>query len=434
MNKPIVSALIALLAATPALAQEGAAPPKPATPPEAAPLPDLQLPPGPKPLATDWAPGDTDAAAVGRAEALLAKVTKAYQDAPTLSDTIKLTSRSPFGEQTDTLGVAFAGQDLRLESGQMTLVATGGKLFMDAEGNTRKFLEVPITDGVDATLNSVMPGFRLPVPYRELRAGKTGDDLFKGFSLGVLEGLKPAGLRQKDGKDQILMRATNGDMVVTVDPATSLISSIDTVFTPPQAPPGMTIGVEMAMSPKLGPSLENPIVPPAANGRKAVATMADLMAPISVGDQAMEFTLVDHTGATVKSADLKGSVVVLDFWASWCAPCQRGLPKIDEVAKWAAESGKTVKFFGVNVWERVEKDERQPFAAKFWPEKKFTFPTLVDAEDTLAKAYGIQAIPVTLVIGPDGRIAAVHEGADPEMVATLKSDIEKALGTKTATP
>lgn len=444
MNKSLAFAFIALIATAPiALAQGGAAPPaqdapkpdspKPTAPPSPEAPGELQLPPGPKALAPDWAAADTDAAALTKAEALIAKMTKAYQDAPTLADTIKLSSKTPFGEQSDTLGVAFAGPDLRLESGQMSLSTSANTLYFETESSTKKYLAVPIKESVDATLKELMPGFKLPVPYRELRAGATGADLYKGFSLGVLEDLKPVGMRQKDGKDQILMRAANGDMQVTIDPATSLISGIETVFSPPQAPPGMMIGVDMAMAPKLGPSLEKPITAPEPKGRRAVTTMQELMAATSAGEPAMDFTLSDQDGKKVSLADLKGNVVVLDFWASWCVPCQRGLPKLDEVAKWAAESGSPVKIFGVNVWEKVGKEERQNFASTFWAGKKFSFPTLVDAEDSLVKSYGFQAIPVTVVIGLDGNVAALHEGADPEMVAKLKTDIEKALAAKPAT-
>jgi len=436
MNKLIVTAALALtaIAAPSALAQGGNEPPAPSTPPERMPLPEFQMPPGPKPLSAGWSADATSADAVQKADALLSKISKVYKDSPTLSDSIKLTSRTPMGEQSDSMAVAFAGDDLRLQSGPMTLTAVAGNLFLEVDGNSKKFLKAPTTDGIDAALESVMPGFRIPVPYRELRRGDSGQKLYDGFTLGVLEDLKPAGFRQEDGKDQILMKGSNGDLMVTADPTSSLIQSIETVFTPPQAPPGLTIGVDMELSPVLGAALASPITAPEANGRRAVATMAELMAPVTVGEPAIDFVLNDSTGREVKFSDLKGSVVVLDFWASWCAPCQRGLPKIDELAKWAASSNKNVKVFGVDVWERVPAEERQKFAEEFWSKREFSFPTLVDAKDSLAGGYGLQAIPVTIVIGLDGNILAVHEGASPDMLETLKADIEKALATAPATP
>lgn len=430
MNKLIVTTALALVGASTLMlkAQDDGAPPG------GMPMPEFQMPPGPPLLSKDWAPDTMTEDAVQKAEALLARVSRTYRDAPAISDTITLRSRTPMGEQTDTMSFAIAGNDMRLSSGPMTLTAADGTLFLEVEGNTKKYLSVPTNGDLDATLEQTIPGFRVPVPHRELRRGATGRELYEGFSLGVLEELRVAGFRQRDGMDQILMKANNGDLVVTVDPATSAIKSIDSVFSPPMAPPGLTVGVDIGLAPSMSSTLETPIKAPEANGRRAVSSMEELLRPVSVGEPAIDFTLMDHTGKEVRFADLKGSVVVLDFWASWCVPCQRGLPKIDELAKWAAQSGKNVKVFGVDVWERVPAEERQSFAADFWSKRDFSFPTLVDAKDTLVGAYGIQGIPVTIVIDAAGVIAAVHEGALPDLLETLKSDVEKALAAAPATP
>ena len=146
------------------------------------------------------------------------------------------------------------------------------------------------------------------------------------------------------------------------------------------------------------------------------------------GMPAPAFSLKDLDGKEVSLASLKGSVVVLDFWATWCGPCMKGLPKVDEFAKWAKESGKAIKVYGVNTMEESEgPDDLTKKIGEFWKKKGFSFPTLLDANGEANKAYGVQGIPFTVVIDPQGKVADVHMGLSPTLVEDLKKATEEAL-------
>ena len=126
------------------------------------------------------------------------------------------------------------------------------------------------------------------------------------------------------------------------------------------------------------------------------------------GQPAKDFNLavLDGKGRKVSLAAQKGSVVVLDFWATWCGPCRRWMPI---VAKLEAETApKGVKFFAVNLHEDVA-DVRAYVTAQ-----KVKVPVLLDVDGAIGTAYGARSIPLTVVIGRDGRIVRTLLGVHPE--------------------
>ena len=139
----------------------------------------------------------------------------------------------------------------------------------------------------------------------------------------------------------------------------------------------------------------------------------------SVGKPApdVELTLLD--GSKQKLADLKGKVVVLDFWATWCGPCVQGLPKVTEVTKKLADQG--VVFHAVNLGE--DKATIETFLAK----KKLAVSVAM-ADEALGQKFGVNGIPHTVVIGADGLVKKVHVGFGPGSEKRLEKDILEALG------
>ena len=118
------------------------------------------------------------------------------------------------------------------------------------------------------------------------------------------------------------------------------------------------------------------------------------------------------------SRRLKGRIVVLDFWATWCAPCLESLPILKKVTDEFAK--KNVVFIAINTGEEIEE------VRKFLKKEQLPISVLLDPDGKIADGFVVDAIPQTVVIGRDGFVEAVHLGfADEEsLVERLRDELE----------
>lgn len=120
----------------------------------------------------------------------------------------------------------------------------------------------------------------------------------------------------------------------------------------------------------------------------------------------------------VRLADLRGQVVVLNFWASWCVPCRIEHPELVRAARAYGRRG--VEFFGI-----LHKDD--PQSARSWLAEMggHVYPTLLDPGARVAIDYGLRGVPETVVIGRDGVVAFKWIG--PITMDILAREIDRAL-------
>lgn len=145
---------------------------------------------------------------------------------------------------------------------------------------------------------------------------------------------------------------------------------------------------------------------------------------LEVGTAAPDFTLKDAAGHDVALHDLRGKVVLLDFWATWCGPCKLAMPGLQKLHEKYAD--KPVQIIGVNCRERGA----DPVA--FMKSKNYTYTLLVQG-DAVALQYQVRGIPTFYLIAPDGKIALANAGFSPQLEETLGGEIDALLGANQAT-
>jgi thiol-disulfide isomerase/thioredoxin len=141
---------------------------------------------------------------------------------------------------------------------------------------------------------------------------------------------------------------------------------------------------------------------------------------IAAGGPAPDWTLKDADGKEISLKSLRGKVVVLDFWATWCGPCRMAMPHMQEL--WNRHKGQAFALFGVNCREKPS----GPDPLKFIRGAGFTYPVLLRG-DSVASAYQVSGIPAFYVIGADGRVLMSAAGVSPEITSRMTATVAQAV-------
>jgi peroxiredoxin len=136
---------------------------------------------------------------------------------------------------------------------------------------------------------------------------------------------------------------------------------------------------------------------------------------------APEFSLATPDGKTISLAQLRGQVVFLNFWATWCAPCRLEMPSMEQLHREFKNQGLAV--LAVDIRESPKQ------VARFMKEFRLSFPPLLDTDGEVAARYRVQGMPTTVLIDHGGRIVGVVVGprqwSSPEAKALIRSFLNR---------
>jgi len=117
---------------------------------------------------------------------------------------------------------------------------------------------------------------------------------------------------------------------------------------------------------------------------------------------ASDFTLKSQSGENVRLEEMRGDVILINFWASWCGPCRKEMPYLDDLQKDFSNLGFTV--LGINV------EENSDSAKDFIDELKVSFPVLFDNKQLVSQLYKVDSMPMTVMIDRNGFSRLIHRG------------------------
>ncbi|VAX12472.1 Thiol:disulfide oxidoreductase related to ResA [hydrothermal vent metagenome] len=148
-------------------------------------------------------------------------------------------------------------------------------------------------------------------------------------------------------------------------------------------------------------------------------SMFMLTAVQAESEMAPNFTLKSRAGKNIKLSELRGQVVMINFWASWCGPCRKEMPLLEKLYKKYKSLGFVI--LGVNV------DDKPKQAESLLKQIDISFPILFDSDKKISAKYKVTAMPSSFFIDRDGKLRSEHKGYLPEYELLYKNEIKKLI-------
>ena len=320
--------------------------------------------------------------------------------------------------KTEIVEYGYAGDVTTLRMPRLYVIrASGARLTVaDDVPVPGKFVDRPVSGGLQNAIDEAFGGQGGPlVPTALLlRAAQTDQERLDAFRFRILRNVRPDGCVRTAAGDEVTLRADNGVVRALFGPAGFLQRISGEIETGPGQPP---ITARVSFSPRMHRPADS-IDPGTLRGARAVSTVAELSASprLKALPAARELATLD--GRSLRLSDLRGSVVVLEFFATWCGPCRLTVPA---VAKFARSHPRVVVLL-VNTQERATPERVRTWLREAGAEQT----TLLDPDGELHRQLG-GGLPLTVVVAADGSIVETLGGFDPAVARSLHERVGKLL-------
>ena len=160
------------------------------------------------------------------------------------------------------------------------------------------------------------------------------------------------------------------------------------------------------------------------SGRRGGPSTGPVLKPVAAGGMAADFKLQDLRGNTISLSSLRGKVVFLNVWATWCAPCREEMPAIESLYE---EFSKDKDF---EVLAVSQDTSGRKAVAPYVKRTGLRFTVLLDPSNEVGDAYNVSGIPETFIIDRDGRIVAHHMGPYDWSSSEMRDALEELIKSK----
>jgi outer membrane lipoprotein-sorting protein/peroxiredoxin len=373
-----------------------------------APAVQAQTPPAAPAQQAATAPAQ--AATAADIQALLAQVAGAYRNLTTFSTTLELAQSSGTNEVKITTKLtikrpAMLSAEIKMGDNVTHVVADGKNVYTDSTRDKTKYVK-QAADSLDNVMGALIEsggaGVRLlpflltspnaekqiipgtPQSIKRLPDQKIGNDDCDVVQAVIGNAQQHSRLQLVFGKQDHLLRQ------LTVGPdSEGAKPSITETYSDVNLQPALT-ATTFQYTPMPGAVVATPPKEPAMYDPR-----------LKVGATPFPIKGKDLSGKLVSLDQFKGKVLLLDFWATWCGPCVGELPNV--IAAYAKYHAKGFEVVGIS----LDHENALPTLTRFIQEHKMPWQQIYDAKGANAETFGVQAIPFTLLIGRDGKIAAV---------------------------
>lgn len=139
---------------------------------------------------------------------------------------------------------------------------------------------------------------------------------------------------------------------------------------------------------------------------------------LRVGDSLPQFKAKSTSGAEFSNESIKGKVVLLNFWATWCPPCIEEIPSLVKTYEELSPKGFEILAFGIDAnGEKIIQD--------FMKKYKINYPVILDTDQKLSKSFSVLGVPENIIVGADGKILEKRYGADDWTSPAIREKLNK---------